>query len=141
DRGVQPRDGPRHGGHRLGMKVVTPGPSPPVWLECSGCGRRVALTERLPLWCPAARSGDDVDHVLLRRIDPAALRFPDVVEGNPFVALRPLLSCSHRAMALSLSEVELLALIEGLDAAVAELDGHGFVPTPCRAAPKLAARM
>jgi threonine synthase len=111
---------------------------PPVWLECSGCGQRVPLTDRHPFACPAARLGDEVDHVLVRHIDAAALRFPAVVEGNPFLALRELSSHGHRARALGLGDGELVALVDGLDAAVAKIDGHGFVPTPLLAAPVLA---
>ncbi|MCX4244762.1 pyridoxal-phosphate dependent enzyme [Paraliomyxa miuraensis] len=124
------------------MKVLEGGgPSPAVWLECSGCGRQVALTERLPFVCPAARSDDDVDHVLVRRIDPARLRFPESIEGNPFVVFGRLLSHSHRAAALGVDDVELRALVEGLDAAVSEIDGTGFRPTPLRSAVSLSSHM
>ncbi len=112
-----------------------------VWLECSGCEHEVALRERDPFACPNARAGDDIDHVLVRRLDPGALRFPEVVEGNPYVVLRELFSYSHRARALGVSDAELVAVIEGLDAAVAEVDGHGFAPTPAWAAPQLAAAL
>lgn len=122
------------------MKVVESGAKSAVWLECSGCGRQVALTERLPFVCPAARAADDVQHVLVRRIDAPALRFPDSIEGNPFVSLRELMSYSHRATALGVEDMELRALIEGLDAAVAEIDGHGFSPTPWRSGSSLASR-
>jgi len=101
----------------------------------------VPLTDPLPFACPEARADDDVDHVLVRRIDASALRFPDAVEGNPFVALRGLLSHGARAAALGLDDVELCALIEGLDDAVAEVDGHGFCPTPWAPATALAARL
>lgn len=114
---------------------------PSVWLECSGCGREVPLTAPHPFACPAARPGDDVDHVLVRRVDPAALRFPDEIVGNPYLALRELLSHGQRARALGVSDVELVALVEGIDAAVASLDGRGFSPTPLRYAPELAARL
>jgi threonine synthase len=111
----------------------------PVWLECSGCGQQVPLGELHPFACPRARAGDDVDHVLVRRVALEQLRFPTVIEGNPYVALRELLSYAARARALGVAEVELLALCEGLDAAVAKLDGRGFVPTPLVPAPVLAA--
>jgi threonine synthase len=120
------------------MKIVG---RPPVWLECSGCGQEVPLTAPHPFVCSAARAGDDVDHVLVRRLDHAALRFPDVIEGNPYLALRGVLSHAQRAQALGLSDVELVALVEGLDAAVAGLDGRGFLPTPLRPAPGLVARL
>jgi threonine synthase len=115
--------------------------TPPVWLECSGCGHQVPLTEPHPFACPAARAGDDVDHVLVRRVDHAALRWPERVEGSPYVALRELYSYAHRARALGVSEAELLALVEGLDAAVAAIDGHGLRPTPLRSAAALAGRL
>lgn len=112
-----------------------------VWLECSGCGHQVALAERDPFACPKARAGDDVDHVLVRRIDPSGLRFPDAIDGNPYVALRELTSYGARARALGLTDVELVALIEGLDEAVAKVDGRGFRPTPVWAAPPLVAAL
>lgn len=113
----------------------------PVWLECSGCGQRVPLTTLHPFACPAARAGDDVDHVLVRRVDHTALSFPASIEGNPYVALRELSSHAHRARALGVSEVELLALVEGLDEAIAAVDGRGFSPTPLRSASGLAAKL
>lgn len=119
----------------------------PVWLECSGCGQRVPLTEPHPFACPGARVDDDVDHVLVRKVDltapvpAAALAFPPTVEGNPYLSLRELYSYAHRARALGVTEVELVALVEGLDAAVASVDGRGFLPTPLRSAATLAARL
>jgi len=120
---------------------MTPVDTAPVWLECSGCGRQVPLTEPNPFTCPAARAGDDVDHVLVRHVEPAALRFPATVEGSPYVALRELYSYAHRARALGVSDGELLALVEGLDAAVAGVDGRGFSRTPLRDASALLARL
>lgn len=120
------------------MKLVE---TPPVWIECSGCGHRVPLSELHPFGCPAARAGDDVDHVLVRHLDHQALQFPATIDGNPYVVLRELMSHAHRARALGVSEVELQAVVEGLDAAVAAVDGRGFLPTPLRAMPELAARL
>ena len=46
--------------------------APPSALVCAGCGHRVPDDAPLAFACPAARPGDDVDHVLVREIDLAA---------------------------------------------------------------------
>jgi len=112
--------------------------SRPLWIECSGCGQEVSLLEAHPFACPNAAAGDDVDHVLVRRLDPEVVAFPDAPEGNPYLAFSELLSPLHRARAAGLGEAELRGLIEAIDEAVAEADGHGFRFTPCSAAPELA---
>ncbi|MEM9459196.1 MAG: pyridoxal-phosphate dependent enzyme [Myxococcota bacterium] len=111
----------------------------PVWLSCSGCGNRVELGAAEPFVCPRASPGDDIDHVLVRRIDPEALSVPAAVGGNPYVQCRDLMSYGSRARALGVEDARLVELIEQLDEAIERVDGHGFVPTPLRAEPTLAA--
>ena len=50
-------------------------------LVCAGCGAEVPAETPIMWACPAARDGDDIDHVLQRVIDPqAAAGEPDVKE-------------------------------------------------------------
>jgi len=99
-------------------------------IVCQGCGTPVAEGERAPFRCPRAGSGDDVDHVLVRSIDPAP-RFPDDRgEKNPFIRYRTLFHSHARAMASGMRDDEYVALVRRLDRKIAEVDGHGFVATP-----------
>jgi threonine synthase len=115
--------------------------SPAAWYECSGCGRRIPPGEPVPLSCPAAIEGDDTDHVLVRRLDAAALAFPRGDEPNPFLRYRSLFYGWHAARGLGRSDTAYVALVEGLDEAVAEVDGHGFRVTPFFRAAELSDRL
>jgi threonine synthase len=61
-------------------------------LRCAGCGR-VAAAGAYPFRCANA-DGDDVDHVLVRVLDTASLRFPGGSDPDPFARYR---SCPGRA--------------------------------------------
>jgi threonine synthase len=61
-----------------------------------------------------------------------------MVGGNPFVRYRTLLDSYRVAITGGWSDAEFVALVERLDAAVAEIDGHGFRVTPLSKAPGLA---
>jgi threonine synthase len=98
-------------------------------LACAGCGYRVP-DETLALRCPRARPDDDIDHVLQRIIDPARLAFPTGGERNPFVRYRTLWHGYQRARAAGRTDAEIVEVIERLDRAVADVDGHGFRITP-----------
>lgn len=111
----------------------------PVWFSCSGCGHRMEPSATEPFVCSRAVAGDDVDHVLVRRIDPEALTFPAVLGGNPYVQCRAVMSYGPRARALGVEDAQLVETIEQLDEAIERVDGHGFAPTPLRAEPALAA--
>jgi threonine synthase len=113
----------------------------PIAYACAGCGWRPAPGERLPLRCPRARSGDDIDHVLGREIDTARLSFPTGHDTNPFVRYRTLLHGYHQARAAGWSDADVVARIRGLDDAVREVDGGGFRVTPFGPAPGLAAEI
>lgn len=112
------------------------------WLACAGCARAVDADDPLPFRCAAAAPGDDIDHVIARPAPPAALpagaRWPDDDNDNPFVRYRTLMYAWQRARARGLPDQEYLALVRDLDAAVADIDGHGFQITPCAPAPALA---
>jgi threonine synthase len=115
--------------------------TPATWFECSGCGLRVRPGEPVPLSCPAAIDGDDVDHVLVRRLDPAAVSFPRGEEANPFVRYRTLFHAWHAALGLGWTDAEYVALVERLDEAVAAVDGRGFHVTPFGRARELSDRL
>ena len=106
--------------------------SPPASrLVCWGCGAAPATDDPYPFRCPHAGVGD-VDHVLVRVLDPDRVRFPDGPAGtaSPFVHYRGLLHSHHRATAGGLADDELAALVTRLDDAVARVTGHGFRATP-----------
>ena len=100
-------------------------------LVCAGCGASPGPREPYPFRCPNAGRSDDVDHVLRRELDPAAVRFPEADdEPNPFLRYRALLHSDHLARAGGLSDRAFCELVEVLDGAVAAVDGHGFSVTP-----------
>ncbi|MBP1706248.1 MAG: Pyridoxal-5'-phosphate-dependent enzyme, beta subunit, partial [Chloroflexi bacterium] len=105
-------------------------------LACSGCGWAAPAGAPLPLSCPASRPGDDIDHVIVRRLGPAAGPFPaaagtdDAAPANPYVQYRRLFHAWHVARGIGWNDAEYVALVERLDAAVARVDGHGFRVTP-----------
>ena len=66
------------------------------FLRCAGCGWMPPPAEPYPFRC--ARAGDDdVDHVLVRVLDTAALRFPRGGEPDPFARYRSLMHAYHLA--------------------------------------------
>jgi len=100
-------------------------------LVCAGCGAEPARDDPFPFACPNAGRGDDVDHVLRRELDLAAVEFPpDAGEANPFVRYRGLLHAYHVAREGGISDEEFVALVRALDERVAAVDGHGFRVTP-----------
>ncbi len=91
----------------------------------------------LPFACPR-RGRDDGEHVLVRRLD-APLPLPDgEPTGNPFLRYRHRLHSYTRALAAGWDDARFVAMVERLDAAVAEVDGHGFRVTPLCEQPRLA---
>ena len=108
----------------------------PTALVCAGCGHRVPDEAPLAFACPAARPGDDVDHVLVRVTvagheagEPEAFA-EDPKAPNPYVRWRTRFHAWHRARALGWSDAEYVGLVQRLDTAVALVDGHGFRITP-----------
>jgi len=102
---------------------------PPTALVCAGCGYR-SPREALPLSCPRAGLGDDVDHVMRRTLEARRLEWPCEDEANPFVRYRTLLHGYQRALTAGLSDDYVVDLIRRLDAAIAQVDGRGFTVTP-----------
>lgn len=106
---------------------MTGGPATVV--VCSGCGRAAPAEEPLPFRCPGAGT-DDVDHVMVRELEPTHVNFPDEGEPNPFVRYRELFHAYHLGRAAGMSDGDHVHLVEQLDKAVAAVDGRGFVETP-----------
>lgn len=113
--------------HGRGVDGLSAGPATKV--VCAGCGYVAPPEEAFPFACPRERN-DDTDHVLVRSLDPAAVRFPTDADANPFVRYRQLFHGYHLGRLHGLDDDEHVALVRGLDDAVAEVDGHGFVETP-----------
>ena len=100
-------------------------------LVCAGCGHRVPDDAPLAFACPAAAPGDDIDHVLVRVIDPAAGPLDeDPAALNPFVRWRTRFHAYHRARAIGWSDAEYRRFVDRLDAQVGLVDDHGFRVTP-----------
>ncbi|MGB9111264.1 MAG: pyridoxal-phosphate dependent enzyme [Acidimicrobiales bacterium] len=102
-------------------------------LACSGCGAAPAPADPFPFACPNAGTGD-IDHILRRTIDTSRLTFPSASVGQeaiePFIVYRTLLHSYYRAQAGGIFDDRFVDLIQGLDDAVARVDGRGFTTTP-----------
>ncbi|HXZ83094.1 MAG TPA: pyridoxal-phosphate dependent enzyme [Acidimicrobiales bacterium] len=100
-------------------------------LVCAGCGAAPRARDPFPFRCRNSQFGD-VDHVLARVLDTAEVGFPGPAEADscPFVSYRGLLHSYHRAVAGGISDERFVELVRDLDAAVARVDGRGFVSTP-----------
>ena len=108
-------------------------------MVCAGCGAEA--TGVYPFRCARADTGDGVDHVLARVLDPEWVRFPDDGDPNPFVRYRGLLRSFHVARAHGLTDDAYVALVRSFDEAVARVDGHGFRVTPFARDDGLSARL
>ncbi len=108
---------------------------------CSGCGFVVPPDEPYPFRCPMARSGDDVDHVLARELDPTHVGFPEGDEANPYVRYRELFHAYHLGLRHGMTDGDVVDLVEALDKAVTAVDGRGFVSTPFARADELSERL
>ncbi len=99
-------------------------------LVCAGCGSSPDLDDPYPFRCPHVDEGD-VDHVLVKALDTARVKFPsEDGETEPFARYRSLLHSYHRALSGGTTDEDFVGLVERLDAAVAAVDGHGFANTP-----------
>jgi threonine synthase len=102
-------------------------------VACAACGLEAEPGDQLPFRCRNAGM-DDADHLMVRTLDPARVRFPahddPDLDPNPFVRYRELFHAHHLGLAGGLSDEEHVGLLRGLDGAVAVVDGHGFEVTP-----------
>ncbi len=113
----------------------------PTAIECAGCGWRLPDGDPVVLRCPAAIAGDDIDHIVTRVLDPSSLSFPTGVEQDPFVRYRTLFHAYHAGRTAGLTDADLVAIVERIDAAVAEVDGRGFRETPFARSAELSDRL
>jgi threonine synthase len=112
-------------------------------IVCAGCGTAPPPLDPYPFRCARAGGDDDVDHVLVRVLDPARVSFPGPQEsgGEPFLRYRGLLHAYHLARAEGMGDGEFRAVVTGLDRAVGEVDGHGFAVTPLSRCAYLSTRL
>ncbi|MGB0592212.1 MAG: pyridoxal-phosphate dependent enzyme [Myxococcota bacterium] len=97
-------------------------------VTCAGCGRTVDPALILPFRCPAARTDDDVDHILRT---PAPSEWgADPTSENPFIRYRTRTLAYQMARAHGMSDDDYVACVVSLDDAIAEVDGRGFERTP-----------
>jgi threonine synthase len=94
---------------------------------CSGCGGTLAAGAR-PFRCRNA-GGDDVDHVLARRVELASEPFFDS-EADPFVRFRKLTHAWQDAMACGVRDGEFVDVVRGLGDRIEAVDGRRFAITP-----------
>lgn len=113
----------------------------PTAIRCAGCGYEPPPDDPAPFRCPRAAAGDDVDHVMTRRLDASRVRFPEGEEANPYVRYRQLFHSWHLAHGRGMPDADYVGLVEELDKAVAEVDGHGFTVTPFGRAAGLSERL
>ncbi len=67
---------------------------------------------------------------MVRELDPTHVSFPDADHPNPFIRYRTLFHGYHLGRAAGMSDDDHVHLVEQLDKAVADVDGHGFAETP-----------
>jgi threonine synthase len=84
-----------------------------------------------PFRCPCALAGDDRDHVLVPQPPPSTAVFAAADAPQPFVRYRELLWGYRWARSHGMSDDDWVRMALELDHAVAGVDGHGFVATPC----------
>ncbi len=115
---------------------------PASLLVCAGCGSSPDVGLPYPFRCPRAGQGD-VDHVLVRALNPDVLSFPSGGEPTtePFARYRSLLHSYHRAMSGGVPDEDFLTLVDRLGTAIAALDGHGFTATPFKRSGDLSKRL
>ena len=110
-------------------------------IVCSGCGASAEERDPYPFRCPRAGSGD-VDHVMVRVLDPSRIRFPEGdSEPNPFLRYRSLFHAHHLATDAGLADQTYRSIVEELDRAVEGVDGRGFIATPFARAGQLSSAL
>ncbi|MDQ1391628.1 MAG: threonine synthase [Acidimicrobiaceae bacterium] len=105
--------------------------------QCAGCGAVAGLGDPWPWSCPKRRDGDDIDHVIVPRLDLAGVPLVMSDSTNPFIRYRGRLSSYHLWVGAGRDDQSFVALVKSLDAAVARLAGLGFRVTPLAHFPDL----
>jgi threonine synthase len=116
---------------------VTLSASPGLDLACTGCGRVLGSASPLPVRCPQARPGDDIDHLVARPALREDTGWPDSGDANPFLRYRTLLYSWALARQRGLTDAWYVDAVSRIDARIAAIDGHGFTATPYSRAPGL----
>lgn len=106
-------------------------------LRCAGCGAEAATSDPWPWACPRRRTGDDIDHLIVPRLDLGGLPLVTSDSDNPFLRYRGRLTSYHLWRAGGRDDGSFVALVEALDAAVAHQAGLGFRVTPVVRSPEL----
>ena len=122
--------------------------TPATRLVCAACGGSPWEDDPFPFRCPNAGSGD-VDHVLVRHLDPTRIRFVAEahpgwanVESHPFVRHRELLHAWHRARTGGMDDWTFQAIVDVVSSMLpGETRAHRQTPTPFGRWPDLAARL
>ena len=112
----------------------------PSVIRCSGCGYVAPQADPYPFRCRNAGTGD-VDHVLVRVLDPARLRFPADDDPDPFIRYRTLMHSYHLGVAAGLDDGEYTEIVAAVERSVAAVDGRGFQVTPFGRDELLSARL
>ncbi len=120
--------------------TVSADPGLAVAMACAGCGTVSPASTPFPARCPRAVVGDDIDHVMVRRLDVGRVAI-HADDPNPFVRYRETFRAWHVARAAGWSDERYVGLVHRLDRAVAAVDGHGFRITPFERADALSASL
>jgi threonine synthase len=134
----------RAAGNRAGPATPAAAPPPEVTvstLVCSACGAAADPASPYPFRCARAVPGDDVDHVLQRRLDLAHPPVPEAGEPHPFVHWGARLHAWHAARAGGMPAARWRALVLDLDTRIRAVDGRGFTVTPFGRADALSAEL
>ena len=103
-------------------------------VHCHGCGTVVDCgpDQPLPFRCPSATPGDDIDHLLVRRIAtlPGESLAFDRDERRVFARYRQRLFSRQLALCGGLDDSLYMRVLGALDARVAAVAGDGFRRTP-----------
>ena len=117
-------------------------------LFCAGCGWRAPEEDPLPFRCPRSGSGDDVDHVLRRSLEPRRIGSPEEVRGiflatedRPLLRYRRLLHSYGVALSYGMSDAEFVELVRRMDEQIDRVAGEDFVASPFAPADDLATRI
>ncbi len=107
-------------------------PAPASELVCAGCGTSPLPVEQdaYTFRCPAAHAGDDVDHVMARRLDRSRVRIDTAGGANPFIRYREILHSYQLARSRGVGDAEYCDIVERLTADIARIDGRAFAATP-----------
>ena len=112
-----------------------------VTVECSGCGAAAPPDDPFPVACRQAVPGDDIDHLMVRRLDPGRVTLIADDDPNPFVRYRQTFRAWHVARAAGWSDERYVDLVHRLDRAIVAVDGRGFRITPFARADALSAAL